>query len=153
MKREHILTWLVVFLIVLNGAVLFYFISKEQSPEPGPPDRIIIEALQLDDQQRAEFDRLKGDHHHKIMALNDRFRLTMENYFLTLQTNGEGKDSLEQLITDIEKERLSITYAHFEDIKKMCRADQLEKLNAFLPELIRLVGAPKPKKGGPPRRN
>ncbi len=153
MKRENILTWLVIFLTVLNGAVLFYFISKEQAPEPEPPDRIIVEALQFDDQQLAEFDRLKGDHHRKMVALNNRFRLTMGNYFLTLQTNNIGKDSLEQLNADIEKERLSITYAHFVDLKKMCRADQLEKFNAFLPELIRLVGTPRPKKGGPPRRN
>ena len=153
MKRENILTWLVIFLALLNGAVLFYFISKEYSPEPGPPDRIIIEALQFDDQQRAEFDRLKGDHHRKMVELNARFRLTMENYFLTLQTNSIGKDSLEQIITEIEKERLSITYSHFQDVKKLCRNDQLEKLNAFLPELIRLIGTPRPKKDGPPRRN
>ena len=153
MKRENILTWLVVFLTVLNGAVLLYFISREHAPEPAPPDRIIIETLQLDSDQRAEFKKLKDEHHNKMVELNARFRLTMENYFLTLQTNSIGKDSLEQVITQLEKERLSITYSHFQDVKKMCKNDQLEKFNAFLPELIRLVGAPRSKKDGPPRRN
>lgn len=152
MKRENILTWLVAFLIVMNGAILFYFMRKGPLPEP-PPDRIIVEVLQFDDRQRDEFRKLKDDHHGKMMKLNDHFRKTLEDYFLTLQNNSSAKDSLETLISGLEKERLNITYSHFQDIKKLCRDDQLEKFNTFLPDLIRFVAAPLPKKDGPPRRN
>lgn len=155
MKRENLLLWMVAILIILNGSILFYFLRKEGNPPPHR-DKLIVETLQFDETQRAEFDRLKQEHRNQINALDDQFKQSLENYFLLLRldTGTEiKKDSIESLLASLEQERVSITYAHFQDLKNLCRADQREKFDAFIPQLIEFIVKPGPKRDGPPRRN
>jgi periplasmic protein CpxP/Spy len=155
MKRENLLLWMVAILIVINGAILFYFLQKEGNPPPHR-DKLIVEALQFDDNQRTEFDRLKRQHRNQINELDDKFKQSLENYFLLLRLDTETqlkKDSIENVLTSLEQERVRVTYAHFQDLKNLCRADQQEKFNAFIPQLIEFIVKSGPKRDGPPRRN
>ncbi len=155
MKREDLFLWMVLILIVLNGAILFYFLRKEGNPPPHR-DKLIVEALRFDETQRTEFDRLKQGHRNQINALDEKFKESLENYFLLLRLNTSTqlkKDSIELVLASLEQERVSITYAHFQDLKNLCRVDQREKFDAFIPQLIEFIVKPGPKRDGPPRRN
>lgn len=155
MKRETLLLGIVALLVLLNGAILFFFLGRDENHRPPPHDKIIVETLQFDKAQQAQFDQLKQDHHSRVKAIDDIFDKNMEKYFALLQTDTANlnlKDSIDSVMAFLEREKIRITYAHFEDLKKLCREDQQEKFNAFLPQLVKFIMRPNPPKKEPPER-
>ena len=58
-------------------------------------------------------------------------------------------DSLMTAISILQKEVEMINYAHFSDIRALCRPDQLDDFNTFAQELAQIF---KSEKHGPPRK-
>lgn len=144
MKKEKLLFGLIIFLVVLNGIVLY---RSEFSGHPGPPrpphDQIIEETLGLDNDQKSVFEDLKHEHHRKMVELEHEFGQTLSSYFQQLTTvDSTRRDSLEARLGDLEREKAAITYRHFEDLRNLCHPDQKPKFDAFLPQLIRFVLPP-----------
>ena len=159
MKRESILIAMVAVLIVMNGCLLFYFLDNGRGPGEQPPpnrDKIIIEALELDRDQQEQFKQLKTEHHDRMMEINDQSNQLLEHYFSLLHDGrAEEKDTIEIRLAKLEQQRVSVTYAHFDDLKKLCHEDQKEKFDAFLPTLIEFI-LPRGNRRNPPphdRRN
>ncbi len=150
MKRENILMAFIVLLVVMNGAVLFYFLTGRQIPPPRH-DKRIIEALHFDDLQQQEFEKLKFGHRDQMNRLDDAFNGLLKDYFETLASgNTSMRDSLANELGKIEQQRVNITWDHFNDLKKLCKPEQAEDFNNFLPELIRFIVQRGPKNGPPP---
>lgn len=153
MKRENILIGVVIVLAIINGLVLYRFVSGPGGPPDGPPphDKIIVERLGLDQSQQRAFDGLKYQHRTKVNELESHFEKTMEAYFLLLRSNDQSKkDSLESVLGGLEREKAMVTYEHFKDLKDILRPDQKEKFDAFIPELFRFIMPPHPKRKLPP---
>jgi hypothetical protein len=52
------------------------------------------------------------------------------------------KDSVLQLIGDLAKEKEQINYRHFEDIRKICKPNQLKEFKNIVNQLNNLFVAP-----------
>jgi len=119
---------------------------------PGPPDKIIIERLDLDDAQIKEFEKLKHEHHSQMMKLNDEVNLIHKKYFELLESenvNDSIADSYEKQLANITEQREEFTFIHFKKLKAICRPDQIELFNDFVGELGKILAGPK---GPPPPR-
>lgn len=146
MTRERLLLTLVVALVMLNGVVLFVFMTQGNRPGQPPHDRVIIETLGLDDSQQRTFDVLKRDHRRQMDSVDRIFAGVLQDYFALLNEPAQPKkDSLEQVIADLERARVRITHAHFNDLRSLCRPGQKEEFDRFLPELVKFILPPKKK--------
>jgi len=154
MKRESILIGMVAALIIMNGCILIYFLHKERPGDQGAPhrDKIIIEALELDRDQQEQFEQLKTQHHDRMMKINDESNQLLKNYFSLLHdSQNDKKDSIEIQLASLEQERVRVTFDHFNDLKKLCREDQKQKFDDFLPTLIDFILPRNDKRNPPPR--
>ena len=78
MRQERFYKILIFLLLLLNFGMLGYLLVEHKRPtppphgRPAPPDRIIIERLQLNDEQQSQFDVLKHEHHTQMVAITER---------------------------------------------------------------------------------
>lgn len=153
MERTKLLTFTVIGLLVLNFATLgFLFLNgpksgrlpHERKPEP---KEIIIQKLHFDANQQKEYAKLIQWHRGEIDKLDGNIRKTKNELYSQLsekQTNVKSKDSLIALLNSYQKQIEETHFKHFEDIKKLCKPEQLEDFNALTEELARIF-APKPR--------
>lgn len=156
MEKTKLLTFTVFALLLLNlGTLGFLLLSgpKGQHPHDGGPGHhgkprpreIIIEKLRFDPQQVKEYDRLIRWHQDNIgraeqqisEAKNDLYRLLNDE-----PIDDKKKDSLTATIAVAQKQIEGIHFRHFQDIKKLCRPDQLNDFGQLTHELSRMFSRP-----------
>ncbi len=144
-------------LLVLNlSMVAFFFLTK-----PTPPDRAdgqqfrnkAVNILQLDEQQEAAFSKLAMAHAEEMRRLMKSQQDLLKPYFDHLLTENDAvnPDSILLQYQQLEKEKLVVTYQHFEDIKGILKEEQKGNFPKFMEEAIRAL---LPKRGNgarPPR--
>jgi protein CpxP len=155
MKREKLLILSVALLLILNFGTLGYLFLRDGNG-PGhrrsnPVDAIIIKTLQYDRQQQAAFDILKHEHHGQMMQLDGKYAAALKGYFRTLGDSAPtaARDSFERVFCAIQTEKARITYAHFEDLKALCRPGQKARFDELIPELVQIIV---PERNIPPQR-
>lgn len=153
MKKEKFLWIFIIVLIAINAATLFFIVSGRR-PEPGSKfDRTVIDKLKLTDGQIKQFNIMKREHHQDIIRVDAEMRSIYERYFylLTDTANSSDKDSLEVILSNKQKEKIQITYHHFDNLKSICTKEQQEKFKELVPLLMHVIN---PQKNPvPPRRN
>lgn len=151
MEKTKLLTIAVIGLLVINLGTLGFLLlngkGHRQSHGGRPePKEIIIEKLHFDAAQQKEYAKLIQWHRGEITRLDDNIREAKNNLYSQLnepEVNIKTRDSLISLINSNQKQIEETHFRHFEDIKKMCRKDQMENFNALTEELSRIF-APKP---------
>ncbi len=132
--------------LLLVGFILF---NKPRPPHEEGPRKIIEERLHFDAQQITEFEKLIIVHHAKIKSVDSMIRLAKNDFFMCINTdNISMKDSLSKKLGQLQIEIEEIHYAHFIDIKHLCKPSQLGYYNDLLKEFSRIfskeaLGRPK----------
>lgn len=154
MKREKLLTFVVVLLFVLNISTIS-FLFFERGHRPPPPvrmEKLIPQTLGFSQTQIQQFDLLREEHHARMVALDEQNKETLIQYLQLLKTDSihiSEKDSLEKIVAVIQLKRAQITLEHFQQLKAVCTAEQKEKFNQLIPELIRVMVPPSNKEPRP----
>jgi periplasmic protein CpxP/Spy len=161
MSKVKLLSIAVIGLLVINAVVVGFLLLK-RPPAPaagGPPGRkegpkkIIIERLHFDKSQVAEYEMLITEHRVSVKGLKDSISNTKNVLYQSLKTGGyDGKDSLINLLSALQKRIESVHYEHFTQIKKLCRPGQMEDFNTLTNELA-IYFTTETKKQPPPPPN
>ncbi|MFM9839818.1 MAG: hypothetical protein ACKVOQ_16250 [Cyclobacteriaceae bacterium] len=133
----------VIALLVMNLALIgFLFLRKPPLPPEGRPPiakegpkNKIIEQLHFDAEQVIQYQKLIDEHKSSIKILRDDIRDTKSQLYQTLNEEGVRNDSLIIKLGDLQKNIETTHYNHFQEIKKLCKPDQLEYFNALTGEL------------------
>jgi hypothetical protein len=139
-------------LIVLNiGLLCAFALGKPKHPEhdgPGPKRRA-LEILKLDKNQLDEFIKLAKQHHEMMMKFDEQQRKLLVPYFSNKneEESPENEDYLEQLL-QIEKQKISFTKSHFEEVKSMLKPEQYPNLEQLIHEVMNENN----KKSPPPKK-
>lgn len=152
MNRERLLTVAVIFLLILNVAMVAFLFIRKPLPPPRPElFKIIVSELQFNESQKDTYFHLRDEHRHKMEELDGRFREIFNVYLDQLKSNPEAglRDSLENQMALIEKSKASITLEHFQKVKEICHEDQKKKFNELIPEITRFINRPREQR--PPR--
>lgn len=137
-------------LILLNIAMIVFFIFTKPKHEPRPPRESndfqaeIERILDLSSQQRSEFKGLADDHNLKIKSINEQQQKLLPSYFetLTRPSDQTNKDSILSRYQQLERQKLEVTYQHFQDIKSMLNDEQIPQFKEFMKILIdRITGS------------
>jgi len=143
MSKEQLLTILAITLAGMN-LLLVGFLYLRPSPM-GPPhlrgkaaaDRFIKDKFKFDDAQLEAFLRSKDKHFEAINSTRRQLTEYSQAYYLLPIQQTAAKDSLLQLIQAQNLEIYSINNTHLEEIRQICRPDQLPYLKDFIKEQAR----------------
>jgi hypothetical protein len=148
MKKNLLLTLLLIFLMVMNGVLLFMTL-KEPHKRPRPPRDFIFKELNFTEDQQMEFQDVNAEHHRKMRAIDERTRELKELLFSNLGSDdfsNQELDSITSRIGSLSQEREKEIFSFFNKIERMCDSAQKRKLRRIVKGALRPPGPG----GGPP---
>ena len=152
MDKIKLLTFSVIVLLILNIATLGFFIFSGNQSEgfngKPKPREIIIHKLSFDEQQVKAYEELIHWHRVNIDSLQEQIRDTKQKLYSELakpEIDSKDKDSLVNKLANIQKEIENTHFKHFQDIKKLCKKEQLDRFNDLTKELSKIFSKPKPR--------
>lgn len=138
-KRGFWLLLILNVLVILNFLVIMpMFIHGKKAPRPHTES-----ILDLDQEQTAKFKEFAKEHHNEIKSLNTDHKAILPSYFASLveEPSGIDRDSLVANLQHIERQKLEVTYKHFQDIKSILTQEQLDAFPEFVEQSIfRVLG-------------
>lgn len=151
MNKVKLLSILSVGLLLANITLLWFLLSnKPKHAGPGPnggPRNIIINKLDFDENQVKQYESLILWHRGEIDKSQEQIVVLKNELYSTLvDSNATTKDSLINKISAIQKNIETIHYKHFQDIKNLCRPDQLVAFEKLSKEIAALFAPPHPPK-------
>lgn len=146
MKQSKFYKYIIWSLIGLNIAVLaFFLISKNDAATKLPIKNNrseVIALLRLDEQQAAELNKLADEHTRRMIDFKKQQAELLSPYFQNV-INAEGKmanDSLQHVdYLALERAKIEMTYAHFQEIKDLLKEEQLPHFQEFMNNTINRV--------------
>ncbi|MCC7246795.1 MAG: periplasmic heavy metal sensor [Saprospiraceae bacterium] len=142
MNKVRFLTWAVIALGLLNIALIAGFLLRKHPPRPdeGPRERI-IKRLQFDESQAKAYNDLINGHRQAIRQKDDEIAAARQELYALLATNDtSARDSLIARVSALQAQVENIHFNHFNDIKQLCKPDQIANFNALAGELETLFG-------------
>ncbi|MBL4648876.1 MAG: hypothetical protein JKY03_04025 [Aureispira sp.] len=149
MSKVKFLTILSATLAIINIALIsFFLLGPPHGKNKNAPKEYILKQLNLDKEQVAQYDVLIEIHQKKRMTLNQNImELRKELYPIALKDGDISKK--EQILAQLESAHQDLELVHlehFEEVKRICRADQRKQFDALVDELTHLFAKKRPKK-------
>ena len=150
MDRTKLLTFTVIALLLLNFGLLGFLFMGRHNRHDGPPRRpeprqVIIDKLHFDEAQQASYEKLIHWHRSRIDSIDGNIRAAKNRLYSQLvqpAVDVKVKDSLINVLADLQKQIEATHFKHFQDIKGICRKEQLNDYNNLTEELSRIFSKP-----------
>ncbi|GIZ08848.1 Spy/CpxP family protein refolding chaperone [Flavobacterium sp. UMI-01] len=145
MNKIKVLTIAVIALVMLNLSMIVFFMvikPKEFRDRRNGPRKLIIEKLHFDAQQQAQFEVLVDNHIHKVKSFDKQIQQTKESLYAQLslpKVDIRTKDSLINVLADLQKQIETARFNHFKKIRKICNTpEQKEDFKELTVELSKM---------------
>ena len=146
MKNAKLYKIIIVLLVVLNLATLAFMWfnrpGRERQGDKGQAASFLIRELGLNQEQQAQYQKLRQEHRAKLNVLNERDKVLHKHFFDLLVKESADSISLESMASAIaanRKEMELVTYEHFEQIKKILTPAQQQKFDSIFQDVLRMV--------------
>lgn len=163
MEKMKLLTFTVIGLLLLNLSTIGFLylnhtgnshteVRLTEGSRPFDnrlkPNQIIIKKLHFDSEQQKHYQKLIQLHRQEITALEREIRKTKNSLYSQLvypTIASKTKDSLIDVIANSQKKIEATHFKHFNDIKALCKKEQLNDFYNLTEELSKIfAGKPKP---------
>lgn len=147
MNKIRFLYIIILVLVATNVFLLLNQTShKPHHPKhPKEPKYVIIEKLGFDQQQCLAYEKIIQKHRNNIELTEQKIRSNKDALFTLLKSeNSSKKDSILTNLGSLQMEIEQIHFAHFEEIRAICKSNQIERFNDLTGELGKLFA---PNKG------
>lgn len=134
MKKNLPIIILLIFLVVMNGILLFLLLDKPDR-QSRPPRVFITQQLGFDENQKKEFKDIDERHHRKMKNIDNRSMGLKKYLFNKLggsDFTDKELDSVTVLIGELSRKREKEIFNYFKEIEKVCNKEQKSKLEAIL---------------------
>ena len=145
MTKIKILTYTVIALAVLNLSMIVFFVgmkTKFFGLHHSGPRKMIIEKLQLDTKQQAVFEAMVALQIIRVKKNEKQIITTKENLYRILtqpEIDLKAKDSLIEVLGNLQKDIESSRFNHFKEVKKICKnPEQQENFKELTLELAKM---------------
>ena len=144
-------------LLFLNIAVLAFFLLTKPKPQHHPPSNNfqseVIEMLDLNTQQASTFKALAEAHNQQMRSISGQQQQLLIPYFesLTNPSSTIDSDGVLSQFQQLEREKIEVTYQHFQDIKSMLNEEQLPDFENFMNTFIHTLLLDEKKNPSPPK--
>ena len=154
MSKIKLLTIAAIILLALNiGTIGFMVYNSPMRHNPRHqgegPKKLIIEKLHFDKKQQEAYENLIVWHRSTIDSLDQEILQAKNRLYLQLlktTIDVKAEDSLINEIAEYQKQIEKTHFTHFQDIKKICKPEQLQYYYSLTEELAQLFSKPPRKK-------
>jgi len=142
MKQVQFYKYASLAMLLLNVVLIVLLILGRPSgpppPRGGSPEDRVRNLLGLDQQQHANFVASVDDHIMRINTISQQQQASMRPYFqsLTIEMDSTNFDAALDNVQALEREKIESLFQHFQEIKRLLRADQMDEFEAFVEELV-----------------
>ena len=142
MNKIKFFQFLALGLLITNLLLIgFMFFNRPHPPQQDGPKGIIVERLHFDEQQKQEFAKLIEAHQPKIKAIDVQINEVKKVLYRGLNVEAfPAKDSLENVLGNLQVQIEDLHFNHFLDIKKLCKPEQKPYFEELTNELAQLFG-------------
>ena len=151
MKKERFYSIVIILLLILNLGTLGYLWTNknEQHHLPPPmhnrpdPAERIARKLQLNDEQKEQFEVLKQEHKRGIDSVHNAMNGLRRELFMLAdnkELDATLQDSLLNEIKNVEAAKHMVVLKHFHDLRLILREDQLGAFDDLIEEVSRGAG-------------
>lgn len=147
MKKNILLTILLVFLMLMNGVLLYIVLNKPEKRNR-PPRDFITKQLQLNENQLVKFHEFDSQHHRKMRKIDSQSNDLKQYLFNNIGRADFSENKLDSVTNSLGKlsaDREKEVFSYFKKIEKICDSDQKLRLNRIVERALK--GGPR--KGGP----
>lgn len=149
MNKVRLLSILSVGLLVVNVFLIWFLISHNpEHHRGGEPKYIIIKKLDLDKAQTKEYEKLIEWHKREIRNSEQQIMMLKNQLYSSLRDVNKVTLS-DSLVTEIGRMQMNVEkihYKHFQDIKQLCKPEQLKAFNELCLGIAELFVHPPPNK-------
>lgn len=144
-------------LLVLNVAIIGFFLLTKPAPPPRSGGRDFqaeaIKILSLNEEQVISFRAFAQEHKQQMTGVNEQQQKLLRPYFESLANPSIGIDQTDALnqFQQLEREKIEVTYQHFQDLKSILNEAQLTHFEKFISRYIDVFLASEEKRAPPPR--
>jgi hypothetical protein len=139
MKTSLFYKYSALILLIINIVIVTFLIGR---PKPREHERPIHAAknLQLTSEQESQFLSLAKNHQQSMRDIQDQQKHLFVSYFETLYTATIDKsEETVDAIVAFERQKIELTYHHFEDVKALLDKDQMLNYKAFILKTTQLI--------------
>lgn len=138
----------IIFTLVVVNVFLVSWLAfkKPKRPEGEGPKALIIEKLRFDEKQIREYEELIEQHRREIRTHELLLNQAKKHLYQQLSSQTRHIDTLYNAIANEHSKIELIHFHHFEDIKRLCRPEQLPHFDALSKELTVLFSPKHPSK-------
>lgn len=129
--------------LLISNMLLVAFILLKKPPQHSGPRNLIIERLKFDENQIRQYDELISQHRRQIgEKRHEMTDLKTQYYSLLKSEDNKNGDSLINEIGKLSMETEKINYKHFQDIKRICRPNQMKNFDNLIDDFENLFNRP-----------
>ena len=135
-QRKKVWTWVFGIGMFINVLALGFFVFNEfrHRYNPGGPQlkEVMADELQFDEQQRAIYAEFVKNHQDQSATIRGEIAAAKKSYY---QFENKNTQALEQLTATYRKLD-SLNYAHFRDIRGLCKGPQIKAFDRLLEKIL-----------------
>jgi len=144
MSKQRFLLISVAVLLAGNLFLLWFCFFGSTQPHDGPRKEI-IHRLNLDEAQITRYDTLIANHRKSLFALDTKMQQQRKALYTSIGS-GNNVDSLLQSLNRTQRDIEQLHYAHFRDIRALCKPEQVPAFEQLTQDLAAMFS---PAKRGP----
>lgn len=152
MNRTKLYGWIIIgLLLVIAAFFATHFLHKgKRHRGQSSPMEIVIERLHFDKNQIASYKEIIPKHQDFVKKSNRSLKEKQKQYLSLLKKPASSiqADSLKKEIAQLHVDIQSTNFAHFLEIKALCKPEQMDDFNHLVDDLGKLFGRQKGRKGG-----
>lgn len=158
MRSIKILSVFTIVLMLMNVALVFVILNNKDDHRPPHPPRAgfkfeVINAIGFDEKQAEAYDELTQQHHIAMVKLEEARGEQLALRFSSLSGNDSlDEEAILRELESLERQRVEITYSHFEDVRALCRPDQIEAYNLIVKRAVQALLSPEANRRPPMRK-
>jgi periplasmic protein CpxP/Spy len=149
MSRLKLITYIAFGLLIINlTLIVFLILGNPKHPRHGGPKEIIIERLHFDAAQTEAYSKLITEHRSSITE-KEQAVLKLKNRLyelLRVEVVHSEKMEIERELGELQIQIEDIHFKHFQNIKELCRPEQMKDYKILIQDIAELFSHPKPRK-------
>lgn len=148
MNKRRVLIIAVVLLTLMNIVFIAFHFLRPKHPAHADMNKkeMLINDLGFDKSQQKSFQKMVISHQSQIIKLRKKQAAIKNILYKTIGEEGQESIRINQMekLTVINDEIEFLNLEHFDDIRKLCREDQIPKFKKFRSKLGTFFSPPKP---------
>jgi len=117
---------------------LISFMVLNKGPKRGgerPAENLLKEKFKFDDAQMLQFDLSRDEHKKKGRVLKEKLNETSRKFYNSAEDTADRQALLDSILS-LSKEVYLNNENHFNDMRAICKKDQLDNIESFIDGLM-----------------